>query len=248
MEDKAVLVTGGGSGIGLATAQAFAAAGARVVVADVDAERAQSAVAELGERGLAVRADMSVARQVEALVAAALERFGAIDCFHNNAGIGGEPAELHELTEAQWARVMDVNLRGAWLGLKHVLPHMRARRRGAVVNTASVAGRSGSARLAPYCASKAGVLALTQVAAIENAHLGIRVNAVAPGLVATPLLAGADGESGGPFPAGRLGAPEEVAAAVVWLCSDAASFVNGTALTVDGGWTSTLGPRRPRAS
>jgi NAD(P)-dependent dehydrogenase (short-subunit alcohol dehydrogenase family) len=147
--------------------------------------------------------------------------------------------------------VLDVNLRGVWLGLKHVLPHMRRRKLGAVVNTASVAGMRGFGGLAAYCASKAAVISLTQVAAIENARLGIRVNALCPGMVATPLaLPGGEGETppAGPYPSGRMGSPVNVAAAAVWLCSDAAAYVNGTSLPVDGGWMAAAAPRSARVA
>jgi NAD(P)-dependent dehydrogenase (short-subunit alcohol dehydrogenase family) len=241
---KVALVTGGGSGIGLASAAELAACGARVVVADIDAERARSAVDGLDGDFEVVAADVANAGQVAALIDGLLERHGALDLVHNNAGLTGGGPELHELGEDDWDRVLGVNLKGGWLVLKHALAPMRRQRSGAIVNTASVAGRFGFRGLGAYCASKAGVIALTKVAAVENAPFGIRVNAVSPGMVATPLTAG-DG-AGGPFPAGRQGTPQEIAAAVRWLCSDEAAYVNGTCLDVDGGWTATAGPRRTK--
>jgi NAD(P)-dependent dehydrogenase (short-subunit alcohol dehydrogenase family) len=241
---KVALVTGGGSGIGLASATELAARGAHVVVADVDAERARAAVDGLPGELDVIAADVADAGQVASMIAGIVQRLGALDLVHNNAGLTGGGPELHELTESQWDRVLDVNLKGCWLVLKHALEPMRRQGSGAIVNTASVAGRFGFRGLAAYCASKAGVIALTQVAAVENARFGIRVNAVSPGMVATPLTAG-DGK-GGPFPAGRQGTPQEIATAVRWLCSDEATYVNGTCLDVDGAWTATAGPRRAK--
>lgn len=240
---KVALVTGGASGIGRAAAEAFAAEGATVMVADIDGHRAAEAAESL-PHAVAVRVDVTDAGETAAMVRTCVERLGSLDLFFNNAGIAGSGAPIHELSEREWDRVMAVNLRGAWLALKHVLAHMRAASGGAVVNTVSVAGQRGFAKLAAYCASKAGLISLTQVAAIENAGHAIRVNAVCPGMIATPLAeAGAPADAAGPYPAGRLGRPEEVAQAVVWLCSAAASYVNGTCLVVDGAWTTAGGPR-----
>jgi NAD(P)-dependent dehydrogenase (short-subunit alcohol dehydrogenase family) len=245
-DGSVVVVTGAASGIGRASARAFAARGATVVAADLDLAGCVSTLADLPkERCLAVEVDVGEERQVASMVEQAEQRFGRVDVLHNNAGIAGEPAPLHLLTEQQWDNVLGVNLRGGWLCMKHVLIGMRERRAGAIVNTSSVAGSAGFAKLGAYCASKAGLTALTQVAACEVADLGIRVNAVCPGMIATPLADATRGDpKAGPFPSRRLGDVEEVVAAVTWLSSDAASYVNGICLPVDGGWSATLGPRR----
>jgi NAD(P)-dependent dehydrogenase (short-subunit alcohol dehydrogenase family) len=246
LNDRIALVTGAGSGIGHASALALAAAGAVVVAADLDDRSCRQITTELPQsRIMAVRCDVSNARQVSAMVDDVMRRFGRIDCLHNNAGIDGPKIPLHELDEESWDAVMDVNLRGAWLMLRHVLPIMYARGDGAVVNTASVAGSHGFRNLAAYCASKAGMIGLTRVAAVEAAPYGVRVNAVAPGIIATPLT-GENPGGAGPWPSQRVGAPEEVAAVVAWLCSDDASYINGACIPIDGGWAATLGPRRYR--
>ncbi|MEA2526372.1 MAG: hypothetical protein QOF73_3599 [Thermomicrobiales bacterium] len=246
LEGKVALVTGGASGIGRASALAFSRAGARVVVSDVAVERGEETAelirAEGGEAAF-VRADVARGEEVEALVAATIARFGRLDCAHNNGGIEGELAATADYGEEEWRRVIDINLTGVWLCLKHELAQMLGRG-GAIVNTASVSGLKGFPPLLPaYVASKYGVVGLTQVTARQYAQHGIRVNAVCPGAIDTPML-GRIGEGATRLgvamvaenPSGRLGQPEEVAAAVVWLCSDAASFVTGHTLVVDGGF------------
>jgi len=250
-EGRVALVTGAGSGIGRATALAFATAGARVAVCDIDERRGEETAAHAGADAVFLRADMSEPAQVAAVIRACTDRFGRLDYVHNNAGTAGDAAPLHELSEDSWNRTLAVNVTGAWLCLKYALRAMRdAHGEGrAVVNTASVAAEFGFRGLAAYCASKAAVATLTRVAALENADVGIRVNAVSPGMIATPMTApGGDGLVAGPAPAGRMGTPDEVAAAVLWLCSDAASYVNGTCLVIDGGWTATVGPRHGTAA
>lgn len=246
LEGKVALVTGGASGIGRASALAFARAGANVVVSDsaveCGEETAELIRAEGGEAAF-VRADVSRGEEVEALVAATVARFGRLDCAHNNGGIEGELAATADCREEDWRRVIDINLTGVWWCLKHELVQMLGRG-GAIVNTASVSGLKGFPPLLPaYVASKYGVVGLTHVTARQYAQHGIRVNAVCPGAIDTPMLdrivAGAT-RLGIPMvaenPSGRLGQPEEVAEAVVWLCSDAASFVTGHTLVVDGGF------------
>jgi NAD(P)-dependent dehydrogenase (short-subunit alcohol dehydrogenase family) len=246
LEGKATLVTGGASGIGRATALAFARAGARIVVADVDTEggeaTAAAARADGADAGF-VRCDVRSGAEVEALVAATVARFGRLDCAFNNAGIEGDLAPIGDTAEEVAARVLDVNAMGVWRCLHAELPRMAAQGGGAIVNTASVAGLIGAGGLAPYVASKHAVLGLTKTAALEYAPAGIRVNAVCPGVIQTPMLDRLAAARPGVVeallavkPMGRLGAPDEVAAAVVWLCSDAASFTTGHALTVDGGY------------
>jgi NAD(P)-dependent dehydrogenase (short-subunit alcohol dehydrogenase family) len=235
MEGKVALVTGASHGIGLASSLAFLARGASVVAADLAPPAAGSSPATPGLTSVA--ADVTRPADVRRAVAACLETHGRIDFLHNNAGVSSSGYLLHEMPPQEWDRVLDLNLRGAWLVLKHALAPLRESR-GAVVNTASVAGLVGRPRRAAYSASKAALIALTRVAAAENAAAGVRVNAVAPGSIGTAMQP--EGVSGGPEPSGRLGSAEEVAEAVVWLCSQDASFVNGACLAVDGGWTSHL--------
>ena len=244
---KVALVTGAASGIGRATALTFARHGASVVAADLDHDGATATAREIAASGgaaSAVRVDVADAASVAAMIGSVLERHGRLDAAHNNAGVlagpGGGPTHLQ--TEEAWDRVMAINLKGVWLCMKHELPHMLSRRAGAIVNTASVSGLVGRPGRGAYVASKHGVVGLTKTAALEYASQGIRVNAVCPGFVRTPLVEtalAADPQREQwmleTTPMGRLGTPEEVAEAVVWLCSDAAAFVTGHALTIDGG-------------
>lgn len=240
------LVTGGGSGIGRATARALAARGARVVVADINRNSSAATARDLGsDRCRAIALDVSDAESVDAAFAEIVRTDGAVDIVHNNAGVASKQLELHEVTAEEWNRVVATNLTGTWNVLAAAIRVMRLQGHGAVVNTASIGSFSGLVERGPYCAAKAGVIALTKVAALENGGLGIRINAVAPGTIATGMAAGALGglTDAGPPPMGRLGTPEEVAEAVVWLCSNGASFINGACLTVDGGWTVGVPPR-----
>ena len=249
LENKTALVTGAGSGIGRATSLALAREGARVVVSDINAEGAEatlSIIKERGGEGVFVHADVSKAADVEALVTGVIQTYGRLDCAYNNAGVEGYmEGRLHEYPEDIWDRLIDINLKGVWLCLKYEIPRMLEQGGGAIVNTASAAGLVGSRRLAAYVASKHGVVGLTKAAALEYARDGIRVNAVCPGIIDTPmmdrLIAGRqdDYEATIPTrqPVGRLGTPEEIAEAVAWLCSDAASLVTGIAMSVDGGFT-----------
>ncbi len=245
---KIALVTGGGSGIGRATALAFVRQGAQVVVADT-VEPAAQAVAEevrqVGGEALALRADVSRAAEVEAMVNAAVERFGTIDFAVLSAGVGGIAARTDEHPEEVWRQVLDVNLTGVWLCMKQVIPVMLEAGGGAIVNVASVAGLVGYPRHAAYAASKHGVIGLTRTAALEYGRRGIRINAVCPGFTRTPMVEegliaeGAEAEERlvSRVPLGRLGTPEEIAASILYLCSDAAGFMVGHALTLDGGIT-----------
>jgi NAD(P)-dependent dehydrogenase (short-subunit alcohol dehydrogenase family) len=245
MAGKVALVTGAGSGIGRATALAFARQGAAVAVADVDDAGGEQTVAQIGQAGGAaifLHADVSREADVAAMIGQVVASYGRLDYAHNNAGIGGRGGPLAEADEGDWDRVLAVNLKGVWLCMKHEIRQMLAQGGGAIVNTASVAGLIGAEGLGVYAASKHGVVGLTKTGALEYARAGIRVNAVCPGFIATPMVerfTGGDPHANARLaranPQGRIGAPEEVAAAVVWLCSDAASLINGHALAIDGG-------------
>ena len=243
---KVALVTGGSSGIGRATASAFAGEGANVVVADVLVEGGGETVRMIKEAGgeaIFVKTDVSKATEVEALIKKIVETYGRLDCAINNAGIEGTMAPTADCTEENWDRTININLKGVWLCMKYEIPQMLKQGGGAIVNMASVAGLVGLQGLPAYCASKGGVVQLTRTAALEYAKAGIRVNAVCPGVIRTPMvdrLIAAQPEMEEALtamePVGRTGKPEEVAEAVVWLCSDSASFVTGHAMAVDGGF------------
>jgi NAD(P)-dependent dehydrogenase (short-subunit alcohol dehydrogenase family) len=245
---KTALVTGGGAGIGRAAALAFARAGARVVIGNRNVERGEETVALIGKLGgtaLFQRTDVTVADDVAALVAKAVEKFGRIDCAFNNAGIMTPLEMIEDQSEDDFDRVMTTNVKGVWLAMKHEIKQMLAQGGGTIVNNSSVGGITGSSRgTANYTASKHAVLGLTKCAALENARRGIRVNAIAPYVIAT--------EMGSQFadelkitmadfakmnPSGRVGTIEDAAAAVLWLCSDASSFLTAQTIAIDGGYT-----------
>jgi NAD(P)-dependent dehydrogenase (short-subunit alcohol dehydrogenase family) len=248
MEDlkgKVALVTGAGSGIGRACAEAYARAGARVVVSDRDVAGGEETVRRLEEAGgeaLFVAADVADPAACAGLVARTLERFGRLDCACNNAGIGGEQNPTADYSDEGWQQVIDVNLSGVFYCLKHEIAAMLAGGGGAIVNMASILGQVGFATAPAYVAAKHGVLGLTKTAALEYAAQGIRVNAVGPAFIHTPMIAAFEEDPEkrqmllSLHPIGRLGNPEEVAAAVLWLSSEAASFVTGAYLPVDGGY------------
>jgi NAD(P)-dependent dehydrogenase (short-subunit alcohol dehydrogenase family) len=245
---KVALVTGGSTGIGRASSLAFAREGAKVVVADVNVHGGEETVRVIQEssgEALFVKADVLLAGEVEALVNKAVATYGRLDCAFNNAGIAGAVgASTHEYPDESWDRVIGINLKGVWLCMRYEIPQMLEQGGGAIVNTASIWGLVGAPGAAAYVASKHGVVGLTRAAALEYASQGIRINAVNPGTIRTPILdpfiaAIPEFESlmTARHPIGRIGMPAEVAEAVVWLCSDAASFVIGQNLPVDGGYT-----------
>ena len=246
LKGKVALVTGASAGIGRATAIAFARAEAKVVVADVVVEGGEETVRTIKEAGgeaIFVKCDVSKATEMEALINKTVETYGRLDYAHNNAGIDGELAPTAECTEKNWDRVTSINLKGVWLGMKYEIPQMLKQGKGAIVNTASIAGLVGLQNMPAYVAAKWGVNGLTKTAALEYAKAGIRVNSVCPGAIRTDMVdhlskvnpemidAIIAGE-----PIGRMGEPEEIADVVVWLCSDGASFVTGHNMAVDGGF------------
>ena len=246
-EGKVAVVTGAASGMGLVTARSFAEAGAAVALADIDEKAARTAVDDLiaaRHRAIAVRCNVADEAEVAAMVDQTVEIFGRLDAAFNNAGIQSPAVETADASGAEFDRVIAVNLRGVWNCMKYELKQMRQQGSGAIVNCSSIGGLIGLPGRAVYHAAKHGVLGLTKSAALEYASRGIRINAVCPGTVDTPMVsamlakeADAMKEIMRDQPIGRLGRPEEIASAVLWLCSPGAGFVIGHALTVDGGFT-----------
>jgi NAD(P)-dependent dehydrogenase (short-subunit alcohol dehydrogenase family) len=243
-KNKVAIVTGGAAGIGRAAAIAFADNGAKVVVADWKKDsHTLDAIKALGGEAIFVKCDVSKSADVKALVEKTIATYGRLDFAFNNAGIEGAMGATAECTEKNWDRTLDINLKGVFLCMKYQIPEMLKHGKGAIVNCASVAGLVGFQGLPAYVASKHGMVGLTKTAALEYATSGIRVNAVCPGVIRTEMidrLTGKDPEAEKQFesmePVGRMGAPEEIADAVIWLCSDASSFVTGQAIAVDGGF------------
>lgn len=247
LQDKVILVTGGASGIGRVTAYALAQAGAKVVVADVNAAAGAETAQVIRDKGgdaLFVATDVGDAAAVQHLIQTIVQTYGRLDCAFNNAGIEGVPTRTADASEADFDQIMRVNVKGVWLCMKYEIQQMVAQGDGAIVNTASVAGLVGAHSLPVYAASKHAVVGLTKSAAVEYARKGVRVNAVCPTVIRTPMVE--RGLAALPqfmdvvkqsIPMRRIGEPEEVAAAVLWLCSDAAKFVTGATLTIDGGFT-----------
>jgi NAD(P)-dependent dehydrogenase (short-subunit alcohol dehydrogenase family) len=248
LQGKIALVTGASSGIGRAAALVFAREGAPVLVADVSEEQGHETVKlvkDAGGEAVFARCDVSRATEVEALVATAVKQFGRLDCAYNNAGISGKIARTADETEEGFDRIMAINLRGVWLCMKYeILQMLKQEKGGAIVNTASAAGLVGSHGMSAYGASKHGVVGLTKTAALEYARHNIRVNAVCPGVIDTPMVGGIVGSHPrlkeilvSAEPIARMGQPSEIAEAVTWLLSDHASFVTGCAMPVDGAMT-----------
>ena len=248
LANKTILVTGAGMGIGRAIALSLASAGAHVIVNDwsgQDGEATVACVKKAGGEASFMHADVSNASQVESMLRNISRQFGVLDAAVNNAGIVGDMGRLHDISEATFDRVIAIDLKGVWLCMKHQIALMLEHRRGAIVNIASVAGMVGEPNFGGYAAAKHGVVGLTRTAAIEYARDGIRINALCPGVIRTPMVEAVRDKLGAQAmqdflnqkqPIGRMGEPDEVAAAAVWLCSDASSFITGQALGVDGGY------------
>lgn len=248
MKDKVVLITGSAAGIGKSTAKLFAGQGSKVIVSDIQEEEGSKTVSEiedLGGQAIFIKCDVADKQEVKELVEKSIEKYGRLDFGVNNAGIEGENEKTANCTEGNWDRIMDINLKGAWLCMKFEIEQMLKQGSGAIVNVSSVAGLVGFAGTPAYTASKHGMLGLTKTAALDYATSGIRVNAVCPAVIRTPMIdrvTKEDNEALKSFesmhPVGRLGEPKEVAEAIYWLCSDKASFITGAAFPIDGGFTS----------
>ena len=243
LEGKSGLITGGASGIGRATALAFAREGASVTVADIADDAGKKVVDEIesvGGRARFVHVDVTSESDVENAVRSTVEAFGRLDCAVNNAGTTGAGGMIQQISLEDWRKTMSINLESVFLCLKYELPVMQEQKCGAIVNVASGAGLIAVPGLSPYCASKHGVLGLTKTAAVENARCGVRVNAICPGSTDTPMLRAAMNASPvmekmimSSLPSGRLGTPDEIAEAAVWLCSDRAAYVSGESMLID---------------
>ena len=248
LQDKVIIVTGGGSGIGRVSALGFTREGAKVVIADIDvngAEETVEIIKEAGGKATYLKVDVSSSRDVEELVKTCVKENGRLDCAFNNAGIEGLTAPTVDCTEDNWDRTIDINLKGVWLCMKYQILEMLKRGGGSIVNTSSIAGLVGVENRPAYVASKHGIAGLTKAAAIEYSNRNIRVNAICPGVIRTPLIERLISEDPefeavriARHPIGRLGKPEDIANAAAWLLSDDASFVTGHIMAVDGGYTS----------
>jgi NAD(P)-dependent dehydrogenase (short-subunit alcohol dehydrogenase family) len=247
LHDKVIIVTGAGSGIGEGTAIELAKEGATLVLADINAEGGENTLAKIqkhGAQGVFVQTDVSQPQQVEEMVSLAMDTYGRLDCAFNNAGVVGCFSPLSEMDVSDFDRTLMMNLRSVFLCMKYEVSAMQKSGGGSIVNMSSVMGLVGSATLSDYCASKSGVIGLTRSAALDYVQQGIRINAVCPGIVETPMLV--DGMKTTPevlnnlidaVPIKRLGGTNDVAQAVIWLCSDRSTYINGIALPIDGAFT-----------
>ena len=242
---KVALITGGSSGMGQSAAIAFAREGANIVVADTNIQGGEETVQHIKDTGasaLFVPTDVSRSTSVEALINATITTYGQLDYAFNNAGINIEHGPLTDCTEAEWDRIISINLKGIWLCMKYEIPHMLKLGSGAIVNTASVVGLTGGHNFPAYVASKHGIIGLTKATALDYGPHGIRVNAVCPGTIYTPMYERRVGNNPettariiSEIPLRRLGQPQDIAEAVIWLCSNASSYITGQTLVIDGG-------------
>jgi NAD(P)-dependent dehydrogenase (short-subunit alcohol dehydrogenase family) len=249
IDNKVALITGGSSGIGRAAARLFAQEGAKVVIADINIEGGEETlriVREAGCEALFVRADVSRSADIEALIDKVVATHGRLDCAYNNAGVMGDMVSVTDLGEEAWDHVIETNLKGTWMCMKHQISQMLKQGHGVIVNTTASAGvKGGSPHRSAYAASKAGIVRLSKSAAMEYAEYGLRINVICPSHTRTPMLEqffemrpDLEADFIAQAPMGRIATPEEVAEAALWLCSDASSFVTGHVLAVDGGYLS----------
>lgn len=250
LEGKVAVITGGASGMGEATAHLFVGEGARVLIADMQEEKGQAVAEGIGPECEFIRADVASGEDVQAMFARAADRWGKIDVIYNNAGIGGGEGLIADCSEETFDRIIAVDLKGVWLGMKHGIPHLLKNGGGSIVSTASISGLVGMPNQGAYGSAKGGVIQLTRVCAIEYAEQGIRANCICPGGILTPILYANPHSPAGPVdpelvrgfltqaqPIRRAGLPEDIANAALWLASEESSFVTGQAIVVDGGWT-----------